>query len=994
MLRTLVLIALTALAYAGSGWLSLQTSTPPGLVSTLFIAAGVGLGAVLVGGNAMVAGVWLGAIAVQLVAHRQAGLAAAPLTLLVAPLAAALQAWLTAAWIRRRAAYPSPLDNPLQVVHVLFLCIPVGSALSASLSVPTLVLAGSLAAGDGLYHWSVWWLGDTLGAVLFTPLMLAFLGQPAAAWRPRIRTVALPVLLALGLIGAIFHQLDSSLRRTQEEQFSKAGQDLAQRLQRRLEAQTDSVESIGKLMELAPTMSQSDFESATQPWLHRYAGTQNFGWSPYIAHDQRLAYEQGRAETGMPGVEIKGRDGSGRTFRAPDAPGYLPITWVEPLESNRNVLGLDVSVLPATAATVMATTHSRRPEVTEGFRLVQESGEQRGVVVYLAVYAQRAPGDANDTSARTLAGVVSAVFRMDDVLRAVLGSPDPAQMTLCLIDTQASPGNRRLAGPPGCADHLAESATQAAGTTGLWPLQIAGRPWALHLEAGPQFWNAAGQASAWATIATALVAVALLGSFLIVITGQSRRTAQLVEERTHELAHSNASLAQLAHFDPLTTLANRAFWMEQAESTLDAARHNGKNVAVIFLDLDRFKHINDSLGHSQGDLLLKTVADRVRACLRARDVLARLGGDEFVALLPWVKGRDGATVVAQKITRALSLPVHLDTQEITVTASLGVAMYPDDGDSVEALLRHADTAMYAVKGSGRNGWRFFSPEMHEHVTRRLVIESGLRKALEPGSRELRLVYQPQVNALDGTVRGVEALLRWDSAELGPMSPSDFIPVAEETGLIEALGQWVLTTACRQIEAWRTGPDADLFERLSVSINVSALEFNRASFLQHLQTTLAALGTPAHRLELEITESLLIQASPELNERLHRITQMGIGLALDDFGTGYSSLGYLKRLPLSKLKIDRSFVLDAPGDAEDEAIIRATLSMAHDLGLEVVAEGVETTAQRDFLLQHGCDVFQGWLFSKALPPEALTTWLHLQADRAAEQDAARRSALPA
>ena len=973
MLRLLLQIALTAVAYAASGWLSLQAAVPPDYISVIFIAAGVAVGAVLTHGNRVLPGVWLGAMAVQWMAHQQSGLSAAGWVFYVAPLGAVLQAWATAAWARYQVKMPSALDHPLQVVMLLFVCLPLGSAVNASLSVPALALDGVMPWSEAQMAWLTWWLGDTLGAVLFTPLVLVCCGQPAEAWRPRIKTVALPMVLAMALIGVMFHQLNQSHQRALQEQFEKAGQDLALRLQRRLEAQTDSVVSIAKLMELAPRISQSDFESATQPWLRSYPGTQNFGWSPHIHHDQRLVYEQGQDGSGMPGLEIKGRDSAGRTARAADAPSYLPITWVEPLERNRSVLGLDVSVLPATAATVKATTQSRRPEVTEGFRLVQESGEQRGVVMYLAVYEQPHATEVEHVAGRTLKGVVSAVFRMDDVINAVLGQLDPDHMSLCLIDPNARPDNRRLAGALGC-DNPPASSLQEQRWVKPWPLKFGGREWTLRLQAGPAFWSAAGQNSAWATSVTGLVAVAILGAFLLVITGQGRRTARLVEERTQELARSNATLVQLAHFDPLTGLANRTFWMEQAEATLAAAQQNGKNVAVIFLDLDRFKHVNDSLGHSQGDHLLRTVGARMQACLRSRDVLARIGGDEFVALLPWVKGKDGAAVVAKKITRALAMPVEIEPHEITVTASLGVAMYPDDGLTAEALLRHADTAMYSVKASGRNNWSFFSPEMHEHVSQRLVIEAGLRRALAPDAQELRLEYQPQVDARTGQVLNVEALLRWDHPELGAVPPARFIPVAEETGMIEALGQWVVRAACQQIEAWQNGPDAARLADVTVSVNVSAMEFNRPNFMLHLRDALGSMRAPAHRLELEITESLLVQAGPDLTERLQAITDMGISLALDDFGTGYSSLGYLKRLPLSKLKIDRSFVMDVPGDAEDEAIIRATLSMAHDLGLHVVAEGVETPAQRDFLRRHGCDVFQGWLYSKPLPADALVAWL--------------------
>jgi diguanylate cyclase (GGDEF)-like protein len=433
------------------------------------------------------------------------------------------------------------------------------------------------------------------------------------------------------------------------------------------------------------------------------------------------------------------------------------------------------------------------------------------------------------------------------------------------------------------------------------------------------------------------------------------------------LAGSNARLVQLAHFDPLTGLCNRKHWMDQAQATLDAAQRHGDRLAVMFIDLDRFKHVNDSLGHSAGDRLLGTVALRMRECLRSRDVLARLGGDEFVVLLPRLKQRDGAAAAARKIMQVLVQPVMLDQHEVTVSASVGLACYPEDGDSVETLLRHADTAMYAAKDAGRNGWRFFSTEMNEHLSQRMFIETGLRRALAQG--ELFLHYQPQVDTRSGQLVGAEALVRWRHPERGMIAPDQFIAVAEDCGLIEPLGRWVFTEACRQLRAWE---DSGL-HGLQLAVNISALEFNRPGFLPQVSDILAASGVNPVQIELEITESLLMQSLPELSERLGELTALGLKLALDDFGTGYSSLGYLKRLPLSRLKIDKSFVAGVPGSPEGEAIIRASLSMAHDLGLDVVAEGVETDDQRDFLLSHGCDRLQGYLIARPMAAEAFAQW---------------------
>jgi diguanylate cyclase (GGDEF)-like protein len=586
--------------------------------------------------------------------------------------------------------------------------------------------------------------------------------------------------------------------------------------------------------------------------------------------------------------------------------------------------------------------------------------------MYQAVFGRQPDGSPYGP----LKGVVSAVFRMDDVMAAALGDISPARLGLCLIDPQGTASNQRLVGAEGC--ELDEPPAHRLSLQ--LPVRFSDRFWEFRLSEGPAYRSARRSWVAWATVALGLTAVGMLGVFLIVITGQGRRTQLLVDQRTAELAGSNAQLTQLAHFDPLTGLSNRGHWMAQAQSTLEAARREGDPLGVMFIDLDRFKHVNDSLGHSEGDRLLVTVAARLRECLRARDVLARLGGDEFVVLLPRLRDRDSAAVAARKIMEALARPVALESTEVTVSASVGLACYPADGDSIETLLRHADTAMYAAKDSGRNAWRFFSSEMHEHLSNRMFIETGLRRALQQGG-ELFLHYQPQVDTRSGRLVGAEALVRWRHPERGIIGPDQFIPVAEDSGLIEPLGQWVLAQACRQLRAWE---DAGL-RGLQLAVNISALEFNRPGFPAQVREILGGSGVDPAQIELEITESLLMQSLPDLSERLGELTALGLQLALDDFGTGYSSLGYLKRLPISRLKIDRSFVAGVPGSAEGEAIIRATLSMAHDLGLDVVAEGVETEDQRDFLLSHGCGRLQGFLIARPMDADAFATWWRACAD---------------
>ena len=420
---------------------------------------------------------------------------------------------------------------------------------------------------------------------------------------------------------------------------------------------------------------------------------------------------------------------------------------------------------------------------------------------------------------------------------------------------------------------------------------------------------------------------------------------------------TEAHIQYLAHYDTLTRLPNRTLWMERAGAALFAAqRHEQDVLAVMFLDVDQFKTVNDSLGHGVGDLLLAEVARRLQACLRSDDLLARLGGDEFVLLLPRLAQAEDAAGVAAKLLAALGQPVVVGEHELSVSASIGIALYPADGQDVDTLLKHADIAMYSAKAAGRANFQFFVPEMNVRAFERMMLENALRRALE--RRELVLHYQQQVRG-DGSLVGCEALLRWQHPEMGLVPPGDFIPVAEDSGLIIPLGEWVLAEACRQQVRWAA-------HGLTMAVNISALQFRKAGFVEMVERILGETGADPGGLELEITESALMQPSDELFERLHRLRALGLTLALDDFGTGYSSLAYLKRLPISRLKLDRSFVMDIPHDPEDVAIATATLSMAADLGLEVVAEGVETPAQVEFLVGKGCQVLQGFLFGRPMP----------------------------
>ncbi len=449
---------------------------------------------------------------------------------------------------------------------------------------------------------------------------------------------------------------------------------------------------------------------------------------------------------------------------------------------------------------------------------------------------------------------------------------------------------------------------------------------------------------------------------------------QRVLERTNELTVTNQQLQKeifervqaeqriwhVAHHDALTGLPNRTLLHDRLEQALAQALRDNHRVGVMFLDLDRFKSINDTLGHPVGDELLKQVAGRIEAAVRAVDTVSRLGGDEFIVILRELAGPDDAVLVAEKIVQTLAMPINAVGHELCVTPSIGISIFPDDGLEALQLMKNADTAMYHAKARGRNNFQFFAPRMNEEATRFFRLEHQLRHALDVG--ELVLHYQPQLRITETAVCGFEALVRWQHPESGLMPPAEFVPVAEETGLILPLGEWVLGEALRQNRLWQEAG----YPQLPVSVNLSPRQFRQRGLVELVRCLLEDTGQPARLLELEITETSLMHDVDEALDTLRELSAMGVRLAIDDFGIGYSSLNHLKRFPVHRLKIDRSFVSDLGEDWGDAAIVSAIVSLARALNLETLAEGVESSAQVQTLLSYGCTRFQGNYFSVPLP----------------------------
>ena len=455
-----------------------------------------------------------------------------------------------------------------------------------------------------------------------------------------------------------------------------------------------------------------------------------------------------------------------------------------------------------------------------------------------------------------------------------------------------------------------------------------------------------------------------VGEMLSVPTEWDGKSASLISVRDiTDRKHAEEIIQHQAYHDALTQLPNRLLFIDRLDQELSRRSSQKRPVAVLFLDLDQFKQINDTLGHSVGDALLRGVSERLRGCLREGDTIARLGGDEFTMILTDLAQSDDIAEVAKKLLAIFSDPFRMETRELFVTASIGISVYPADGENAETLIKHADTAMYRAKEHGRNTFRFYVPSMNAKVSERLALETGLRHAME--RNEFHLVYQPQVDLQSAEIIGVEALLRWRRADGTMVGPDQFIPVAEETGLIVPIGEWVLRKACEQAAAWKTaGPFG-----LLVAVNISGVQFRHGGLVESVRRILEATRLDPRNLELELTESIIQNADATITT-LRELSGMNIQIAIDDFGTGYSSLSYLNRFPINKLKIDRSFVKDIPHRSDGCSIVNAIITLAHSLRLKAVAEGVSTPEQMEFLKALNCDIVQGYLISQPLPAEAV------------------------
>ncbi|MGR9046034.1 MAG: EAL domain-containing protein [Gammaproteobacteria bacterium] len=1079
------------MSYFVAGYMGTWLAIPPSDVSPVWPASGIALAVMLIYGKRALPGIFLGALIVQIYAFLDDS---SPATIqnsftigAIVSIACCLQAALGRTLIGRYVGLNDPLVADAKIVRFMLLGGPVSCIIAPTIGIGALWLKDIITPADGLLSWGTWWVGDSIGVLIFTPLVMIFWASPSAAWRSRRRYVGYPLLILLVLVVLVFfygnRQEMARIAAIFEQQTALFDHLLGDELRMHQEIN----QNVKGLFDSSTEVTQQDFQSFTRPLLEKHPSLLALEWITHFSPQHRQPGERVRYERTTEKANVAPLNDS-----AGDRRDYFPVTFIEPHRINQKVLGLDIGLRERALETVLKSRDSGQSAVTGKLNLVQYEGAGAGVVIYSPVYAKDRTVDTIEQRRRYFKGVVASVLRFDDIFETVYSRLPQIQLLIRLHDDQDELFSNFSAGS---VHKLTDLDLVKTGH-----IAVADRAWRMTYAPSQLFFHSQLSWTIWWLLAGGFLLAGMTGTGLLMLTGRTVVMEEEVKSRTRELEQSNLNLAEsenqlrlaattfethegilitdqfgnilrvnkafteisgyrpeevigknprimksgihddtfyqelwkqlathgkfegeiwnrrkngeifpewqtitavkndrdetthyvaifsditekkkteneiydLAFFDPLTTLANRRMLINQLHNELIIAKRRKLFGSVLYLDLDRFKVLNDSLGHHIGDELLIQVARRLKKVLREEDVPARLGGDEFVVLIHANKATlkqasEQALIVAEKIQGVLNRPYLISDFEHHCSPSIGIALFPENAHSAVKLLQQADKAMYQSKAKGRNTISFFHPSMQEAADARLFMEKELRIAIE--NKDFILHYQPQTD-LQGETVGAEALIRWEHKNKGLISPAVFIPIAEETGLILQLGDWVLHEACSQMRVWL---DAG-YELAHISVNVSSKQFRQKDFIGHIAKALSDNRLSASRLIIELTEGIVIDDIADTVEKMQALKELGVRISIDDFGTGYSSLNYLKRLPLDELKIDQSFVRDIATDFNDAVIIETIINMAHNLGLSVIAEGVETEEQKDYLFNKGCSVFQGYYFSCPLPAPDFKTLL--------------------
>ncbi|NOQ94586.1 MAG: EAL domain-containing protein [Methylophaga sp.] len=1054
---------IVAIAYFSLGLSGLQLGVTSVYATAVYPAAGLAFVAVFLGGPRLLFGVGLGAASINLWVASSFGDLGASNFIIASFIAigCCLQAWVGVLLIKYIAKPDSKkLLSSTDIFWVLLLAGPIACLIASTWGGITLLAANIISPAELVPQWLYWWIGDTTGVVLFTPLFLMMLQYREQWWSQRIRIIAPPTLIALAMTLVIFFYISHNEREQIKHQLEKTAAPLTDRLKQKLNAYQELVGSVGNLIKVNPNLRYSEFDTFTQAIFDNHPELYALSWNPRINASERNGFESDISQQlTIPEFHISQRDKEGQLVTAEQRENYVPVAYISPLLGNGAAIGYDIASNKKRQHTLHLVNTSKQPAVTAPIKLVQESGSSTGVLLISPVILT--PDSAIP------AGYTVGVFRIESMLHHIFQNQLPEGLSVALYDTSSAKSHSPL--------YQSKDTNLSQNPNYQWTSDIhfGGRNWQLSLSPSSNYLIEQHSFLAWQALLTGLILTSLLQVILLLVTGRHNfaleKVEQLLSEQTallnnnlvgivtvrdrkimwansafentlgykqdeligcstrqfyrHEedflsigQAYANIKnkgvirnelefvckdgkhlwidmrgailhrdinesiwvfvdvtqrknaeqeIEHLAYYDSLTHLPNRRMVMDRLRHAMAASARSGLQGALLFLDLDYFKTLNDTLGHDVGDILLQQVAERLGACVREGDTIARFGGDEFVVMLErldesTIKAAAQTETIAHKILTSLNQPYQLGPHKHTSSTSIGATLFKAHTSDAEELLKQADIAMYQAKSDGRNTLRFFDPEMQARINARVELEYELNQAVE--KQHFQLYYQLQVDN-DRKAIGAEALIRWIHPERGLIPPYEFIPLAEETGIIITIGQWVLDSACAQLKAWQQNP---LTRDLSLSVNVSAKQFHQLDFAAQVQATIQRHNINPQLLKLELTESLLLGNIEDTIMTMNALAKIGIQFSLDDFGTGYSSLQYLKNLPLFQLKIDRSFVQDLVADSSDQAIVRTIISMAYSLGLTVIAEGVETIEQQQCLLSEGCTHLQGYLYSKPVP----------------------------
>jgi diguanylate cyclase (GGDEF)-like protein len=705
-------------------------------------------------------------------------------------------------------------------------------------------------------------------------------------------------------------------------------------------------------------ISRRQFEIFAELILRDQTAIQSVSWIPRVSHAQRAARERAAVDDGIPGYQIKavglGPDGS--LAPSPEREEYFPIFYSTEKPNTSPVFGIDLASEPKRRETLERARRNNQPATFADFRLHTGAGDRFGFIIVLPMYRQDLPSDTEEERKRNLIGFVQGAFQTSVMIETILGAaPKPVGTDVFLFSTSADPTappvNIYASRLPSVPPHPAAQAVLMAGTHWSGELRAGDGRWTLVAVPAASGKFGIGHDRAWII----LIAGLLVSGVVVAYLWTSGRYARRIEV--------------LALTDPLTTLANRRAFLERLTMACATSRRSASPFAVLFLDLDDFKDVNDTLGHAIGDTLLRQVVQRLRNTVRPTDLVARFGGDEFAILQADASDPVAAATLAARIGTSLADPFEIEGHEVRITASIGISPYSADVAGPAVMMMQADLALYRAKGDGRNCFRFHTGELDQEVDLRVTLAEELRLAI--GRTELKLYYQPLVEINSGRIVGLEALVRWNHSTRGLIMPSIFIPIAERTGAIVPLGHWVFEEGCRQLKLWR---DHGIAPEL-LSANVSGVQFKRASDLAlEIAGSLARWDIEPGNIEVELTETVLMEITRKHGDTLERLQRLGVRIAIDDFGTDYSSLKYLMIYPVNRLKLAQELVFRVTTDSRYATVVRAAIRLAQELGIEVIAEGVETEAQADFLLSAGCAFAQGYYFSQPVNTERATELL--------------------